>query len=115
MPQIVAPLGYRGPWIEYGTSWGTAEELSLRHYAIDRYGIERFRRLWTSDLTFNDAVRRELGVSAEEFLRGWETYVRTLGPDPEAPLAPGAVAGTLAWGALALLFGARVARTREVD
>jgi len=114
-PQIVAPFGYRPPWRAYGSTWGSDEEMSLRHYTLDRFGIERFRRLWASDLTFNDAVRRELGVSAEEYLRGWEAYVRTLGPDPRAPLSAGVVAGTFAWVGLALLFGARVARTKEID
>ncbi|MFL5381179.1 MAG: PDZ domain-containing protein [Longimicrobiaceae bacterium] len=113
--QVVAPMGYRGPWRAYGWRWGNNEEMSLRHYTLDRFGIARFRRLWASDLTFNDAVRRELGVSAEELLRGWEAYVRTLGPDPEAPLSAGAVAGTFAWVGLALLFGARMARTKELD
>lgn len=114
MPAFVAPRGYVGPPGAQGRSWGNREEVSLRHYTLDRFGIERFQRLWASDLTFNDAVRRELGMSAEEFLRGWEAYVRTLGPDPRAPLSAGAVAGTFAWVGLALLFGVHVARTREV-
>ncbi|MFL5381182.1 MAG: hypothetical protein ACJ8GN_01525 [Longimicrobiaceae bacterium] len=113
--QVVAPIGYISPWRPYGGKWGSTEEMSLRHYTLDRFGIERFRRLWASDLTFNDAVRRELGVSAEEYLRGWEAYVRTLGPDPRAPLSAGVVAGTFAWVGLALLFGARVAHTKELD
>ncbi|HKP75879.1 MAG TPA: PDZ domain-containing protein, partial [Longimicrobiaceae bacterium] len=102
-PKIIAPFGYRPPWKAYGAEWGTQQELSLRHYMLQRFGLARFRRVWASDLSFNDAVQRELGVSAEELLRDWETYVRTLGPDPEAPPAPGVLAGTLAWGALALL------------
>ena len=97
-----------------GSKWASDEGASLKHYVLDRYGVERFRRLWRSDLPFADAVPRALGVPAGTLIRDWRAYVVSLGPNPRAGVELGTVAVTLGWGMMALLYGAWTVRRKEV-
>jgi hypothetical protein len=95
------------------TTWGS-EANSLHRYIIERFGLERFRRLWQSDLEFERAVPQALGISAHTLLPEWRAYVVGLGPDPRAGPSAGAVAVSAGWGALLLLYGAHAARRRQL-
>lgn len=87
---------------------------SLRAYVRDRFGDRRLGELWRSDAPFDSAVGRALGVSERELLADWSSKVYGLGPDPQAGPGTGSFAVGLGYGALALLFGVRMAKRKEV-
>ncbi|HEX8694266.1 MAG TPA: hypothetical protein VF746_17730 [Longimicrobium sp.] len=87
---------------------------SLREYVRERYGRERTAALWTSGGDFEAAVPRVLGAAPGRLLADWQGHLRHLGPAPDMPVPPREVALALGWGALVLLWGARVAARKEV-
>jgi hypothetical protein len=106
--------GHRQLREHYWTSTTTGAASSLQRYILERHGAERLRRFWQSDLPFDQAVAHALEVPTDSLMAGWLAYTLRIGPDPEAPLDPGVVTVTLAWGGVALLYGAWRLRRKEV-